>query len=110
MLVQSALLIALLFAFDHVLRRKVRAVVRYSLWMLVPAKLLLPSSLSLPTGLGYWLEPPALSRFVLLRAPNRITLSHMPDEVQNTQSDHASGQILTRTVVEPYSPGVRTMA
>src|SRR5881397_550804 len=55
MLVQSSLLIVLLFALDLVLRDRVRAVVRYALWMLVLIKLVLPPSFAAPTGLAYWL-------------------------------------------------------
>jgi beta-lactamase regulating signal transducer with metallopeptidase domain len=54
MLVQSSVLIVILLALDLILRKRVRAVVRYWLWMLVLLKLVLPTSLSLPTGLGYW--------------------------------------------------------
>lgn len=56
MLWQSSLLIGLLFALEWVWRRKVRAAVRYALWLVVLAKLLLPPSLALPTGLGWWLR------------------------------------------------------
>jgi hypothetical protein len=55
MLVQSSLLIVALFLLDLVLRKKVRAVVRYPLWMLLLVKLVLPPSFAAPTGLGYWL-------------------------------------------------------
>jgi ankyrin repeat protein len=55
MLIQSAVLILILLGLDLILRRKVRAVVRYWMWMLVLLKLMLPTTLSLPTGLGYWL-------------------------------------------------------
>ncbi|MHC4646850.1 MAG: M56 family metallopeptidase, partial [Planctomycetota bacterium] len=55
MLVQSSILIAVLLAVDFVLRRRVRAVFRYCIWMLVFVKLILPPSLCLPTGIGYWL-------------------------------------------------------
>lgn len=55
MLIQSSLLIVVLFVFDLLLRKRMRAVVRYTLWMLLLVKLLLPPSLALPTGLGYWL-------------------------------------------------------
>jgi beta-lactamase regulating signal transducer with metallopeptidase domain/HEAT repeat protein len=58
MLWQSSLLIALLFALDFALRKRVRATVRYALWMLVLVKLVLPASLSLPTGVGYWVPAP----------------------------------------------------
>ncbi len=54
MLVQSSVLIVILLLLDMVLRRKVRAVFRYWIWMLVLVKLVLPPSLSSPTSLGYW--------------------------------------------------------
>ncbi len=51
---QSALLVIVLFGIDLLLRKRVRAVVRYCLWLLVLVKLILPPTLSLPTGIGYW--------------------------------------------------------
>ncbi|MHC4098856.1 MAG: M56 family metallopeptidase [Planctomycetota bacterium] len=56
MLIQSSVLIAILFGLDLLLRRHIRAVFRYSLWMLVLIKLVLPSSLSMPFSMGYWLS------------------------------------------------------
>ena len=53
MLVQSGILIAFLLLADLLLRRKVRAVFRYWIWMLVLVKLVLPTSLSSPLSLGY---------------------------------------------------------
>jgi len=55
MLWQSGLLIAVAFALDFLLARKVRAAVRYALWLAVLAKLLLPPTLALPTGAAWWL-------------------------------------------------------
>ena len=55
MLVQSSLLIVVLLVLDVVLRKRVKAVVRYWIWLLVLAKLVLPPSLSSPTGLAYWI-------------------------------------------------------
>jgi ankyrin repeat protein/beta-lactamase regulating signal transducer with metallopeptidase domain len=52
--VQSALLVILLLVVELLLRKRVRAVFRYCLWMLVLVKLVLPPMLSLPTGIGYW--------------------------------------------------------
>jgi beta-lactamase regulating signal transducer with metallopeptidase domain len=52
--IQSALLVILLFAIDLLLRKRIRAIFRYCLWMLVLVKLVLPPSLRLPTGVGYW--------------------------------------------------------
>jgi len=57
MLWQSSLLIGVLFALDWLLRRKLRAVVRYALWLVVLVKLLLPPSLAFPTSAGWWLRP-----------------------------------------------------
>jgi len=54
MLIQSSILIALLLVVDLFLRKRVRAVVRYWLWMLVFVKLILPPTLYLPTGVGCW--------------------------------------------------------
>jgi len=55
MLIQSSVLILILLILDRLLRRRVRAVVRYWIWMLVLVKLLLPPSLSSPTSLAWWL-------------------------------------------------------
>lgn len=51
---QSALLVIVLFGIDLLLRKRLRAVVRYCIWLLVLVKLILPPTLSLPTGIGYW--------------------------------------------------------
>ena len=56
MLIQSALLIAVVAVLDALLRRRVRAVVRHGLWMIVLVKLVLPVTLSAPTGIGYWIS------------------------------------------------------
>ncbi len=65
MLIQSSVLILILLAVDVVLRRRVRAVFRYWIWMLVLVKLVLPPSLWSPVGIGTWLgemlEPPTVS-------------------------------------------------
>ena len=58
MLWQSCLLIAVVFALDFVLRKRVRATTRHALWLLVLLKLVVPASLSLPTSLAYWLPAP----------------------------------------------------
>ena len=54
MLVQSGLLISILLLTDFALRKKVRAVFRYGIWLLVLVKLVLPTSLSAPLSLGYF--------------------------------------------------------
>jgi len=55
MLVQSSVLIVIFLSLDFILKKKVRAVFRYCIWMLVLVKLVLPSSLSSPVSFGYWL-------------------------------------------------------
>lgn len=56
MFIQSGVLIVLLLIVDLIIRKRVRATLRYWIWMLVFIKLILPPSLSLPTGIGYWRE------------------------------------------------------
>jgi len=53
--IQSTVLIVLLLIIDFLLQKRIRAVFRYGLWMLLFVKLLLPASFALPTGIGYWL-------------------------------------------------------
>ena len=53
--VQASVLIVLLLILDFMLRKRIRAVFRYCMWMLLFVKLVLPTSFTLPTGIGYWL-------------------------------------------------------
>jgi beta-lactamase regulating signal transducer with metallopeptidase domain len=55
MLIQSSVLILTLWLLDLLLRRRVRAVVRYWIWLLILVKLVLPPSLSSPTSLVSWI-------------------------------------------------------
>ena len=57
MLWQSSLLIAILLVLDFALRRRVRASVRYALWLVVIVKLLLPPTLAAPTSIAWWIRP-----------------------------------------------------
>ncbi len=54
MFVQAGILVVLLSVLDRILRRRLRASLRYALWMLVLVKLMLPPGFSLPTGVGSW--------------------------------------------------------
>ncbi len=65
MLWQSSLLVAIVFVIDFAFRRKLRAAIRYALWLVVLVKLLLPPTLALPTGAAWWLR----SRPVLATQP-----------------------------------------
>ncbi len=53
MLVQFGLLVSLLFLADIAIRKRAKASLRYCLWCLLLVKLVLPTTLSLPTGIGY---------------------------------------------------------
>ena len=57
MLWQSSLLIAVIFVLEFALRRKIRAAIRYALWLMVLVKLLLPPTLALPTSPTWWIHP-----------------------------------------------------
>jgi len=54
MLVQSTVLILILLVVDVLLRKRVRAIFRYWIWMLVLIKLVLPPSLWSPVSVGRW--------------------------------------------------------
>jgi beta-lactamase regulating signal transducer with metallopeptidase domain len=75
---QVGVLVVILLAVDLLLRQRVRATVRYWIWMLVFLKLVLPPSLSAPTGIGYWCGthvPPApavLRQFPETVAPHPV--------------------------------------
>jgi beta-lactamase regulating signal transducer with metallopeptidase domain len=53
MLLQFGLLACLLFLVDMAIRKRAKASLRYCLWCLLLVKLVLPTTLSLPTGIGY---------------------------------------------------------
>ncbi len=80
MLWQSSLLIILVFVLDFGLARKLRASVRYTLWLAVLVKLLLPPTLALPTGAAWWLFP---SKTAAVGAKYAVTYDHssLPVEV-----------------------------
>ncbi len=90
--VQSGVLTVVLLSVDFLLRRHIRATVRYWIWMLVIVKLLLPPTFSLPTGVGHWLgryvAPPApVARQVLGTAgPQEIFGQSMPPDMAGRTS------------------------
>jgi beta-lactamase regulating signal transducer with metallopeptidase domain len=55
---QSSLLMAAVFTLDLALRRKVRAAVRYALWLVVLLKLVIPPTLAAPTSVAWWVRSP----------------------------------------------------
>src|ERR1051325_4546494 len=56
---QSSLLIAIVFLFEYAFQKKIRASVRYLLWLVVLLKLILPPSFASPTGIAWWLRSSA---------------------------------------------------
>jgi beta-lactamase regulating signal transducer with metallopeptidase domain len=54
---QSSLLITVLFALNFLLRRRLRASLRYALWLVVLVKLCVPPTLALPTSPAWWWHP-----------------------------------------------------
>jgi beta-lactamase regulating signal transducer with metallopeptidase domain len=56
MLWQASLLIVALLVFDFLFRRRVRASIRYGLWLIVLVKLCLPPTFALPTSPAWWLH------------------------------------------------------
>ena len=83
--VQSALLVIVLFAVDLLLRKRIRAVFRYCVWLLVLVKLILPPSLSLPTGVGYWAGD---------HLPSALNVSSRPFDTPGLERAGASGERL----------------
>jgi bla regulator protein BlaR1 len=77
MLVQSSMLIAVLLGLDAILRKRVRAVLRYWIWMIVLVKLMLPTTLAAPTSPAYWLSDAVRSL---------VTGPHSPAETSATRS------------------------
>ncbi|MEJ0088862.1 MAG: M56 family metallopeptidase [Limisphaerales bacterium] len=62
---QSSLLIVMLFIFNLLFRRKLRASLRYALWLVVMVKLCVPPTLALPTNPAWWLHktpPPVVAK------------------------------------------------
>lgn len=58
---QVAILVGALTLVTWLIRRR-SARLRYALWMLVPARLVLPPTLAFVTGWGWWMLPPADDR------------------------------------------------
>jgi len=102
MLIQSSVLIALLAILDLVLRKRVKAVVRYWIWLLVLAKLVLPPSFSSPTGVAYWVggklpslpasvEPVAREPLASAPPAGRMVVSSVPSAPESgSLMGHAS--------------------
>ena len=77
MLIQSSLFMLVLLGLNLLLRRKTRAVFRYWLLLLILIKLVLPTTLSAPTGIGYGVGGNFLISKLNLPAPNPM-ISNQP--------------------------------
>ena len=96
--VQSALLVVAILVIDLLLRKRVRAIFRYCLWLLVLVKLILPPSLSLPTGIGYWaadqLPVVSTSAFDVV-GPERMGASGRAPHVPSSEDSTANAPLVT---------------
>jgi len=98
MFIQSSVLIAFLLVLDLALRKKVRAAIRYGLWMLVLIKLILPPSFASPTGLGYWLPTKQAKQI------EKPAAAFVPMEVTVSYSQAAPTFIPTTVPLPPPQP------
>lgn len=80
MLIQSSVLILALYLIDLAIRKRVRAVFRHCIWMLVFIKLVLPPTLCLPTGIGYWCGIEIPSERISIRPETAISIAAEPGE------------------------------
>jgi beta-lactamase regulating signal transducer with metallopeptidase domain len=98
MFVQAGLLIVALLIIDLLIRKRVRATFRYWMWMLVFVKLVLPPTLSLPTGIGYWLGDHFVADPIAAHQPADVT---QLDPVVET-----APPVIAQTPYEPVIPAV----
>ncbi len=110
---QSSVLIALLVVLDLVLKKQLRASVRYAFWLVLLLKLVLPPTLALPTGIGWWARQqstarvpvsPSLSSVVVRYGP---MMSPLGEPKVDATTDSVRHAILTRTAwAVSFSGGV----
>ncbi|MHC4111706.1 MAG: M56 family metallopeptidase [Planctomycetota bacterium] len=116
MFVQSSVLIIMLIIIDFMLRKKVRAVFRYCVWMLIFIKLVLPPTLSLPTGIGYWCGS-SLSPKKIMSKPIVDSMSTVESIVPDISEDYAINSKpaqarqfqTTGATISPVTPAVSNL-
>jgi beta-lactamase regulating signal transducer with metallopeptidase domain len=107
---QSSLLIALVFGLDLLLAKKIRASIRYALWLAVLVKLLLPPTLALPTSAAWWLfqrQPavaaPVAKKYVITYGATAPPADFIPPTypvpAPEPRLDGASGALLVSTAM-----------
>ncbi|MHC4298397.1 MAG: M56 family metallopeptidase, partial [Planctomycetota bacterium] len=112
MLIQSGVLILILLLVDLVLRKKVRAVFRYWIWMLVLVKLVLPTSLSSPVSVGRWLgdELAYVDAIPAPAAEPQVDIAPMPAAEAAPAMDPLPVETITRApAVVPVEPTARNI-
>ena len=96
---QVAVLASVVALAAFALRRQ-SARLRYALWAVVLVKLLLPPTLALPTGYGWWLRPAAVDRL----AVDRLAVEHAASSSQTaTKSTSAAPHAETGAAVVPQA-------
>jgi len=106
MLIQSSVLILILLLIDIALRRKVRAVFRYWIWMLVLLKLVLPTSLWSPVSFGTWFGDALEAPTIVLRETPDLEQSPATSTAQPQAKapDRASGTTIPPDFIEDIRP------
>ena len=95
MLWQSSVLILILLLLNVLLRKRVKAVFRYCLWMLLLAKLVLPVGLALPCSPAYWVRSPLPEFRKTDEGPGARQLTRAPKQAAS------SAAALVNTVTPP---------
>jgi len=103
---QSALLVIVLFCIDLLLRKRVRAVFRYCVWLLVLVKLVLPPTLALPTGIGYWLGDRLPARSPVSEHPANVDGFDMAAQHRLERSEPSGGVSLVPPAASAGEPDV----
>jgi beta-lactamase regulating signal transducer with metallopeptidase domain len=109
MFVQAGVLIVVLLVIDFLIRKRVRATFRYWMWMLVFVKLVLPPTLSLPTGIGYWLGDYFVADSIVAHQPTDAAQRESAGETApsaTAESSVAPETQLGEASYEPVTPAV----
>jgi beta-lactamase regulating signal transducer with metallopeptidase domain/peroxiredoxin/protocatechuate 3,4-dioxygenase beta subunit len=102
MLIQSGVFVLILLLVDLVLRRRVRAVFRYWIWMLVLLKLVLPPSLCSPLSFGTWfgqtLEAPTAALYEAATPPEQ-----KPQDLWQPQAPLGDGLVPSAPIAKGFA-------
>jgi beta-lactamase regulating signal transducer with metallopeptidase domain len=104
MLIQSSVLIILLLALNAILRKKVRLVFLYGIWMLILVKLVLPTTFSSPTGLVYWIGD-KVPGFITETASIPEKISSIIQRIKPMSETIPSGNAIFTWPLTAISPG-----